>query len=212
MGLYIVMSGVSSTGPKALLFDLGGVVIDVSFDAVFRSWASAAGCDVEEIRSRFRFGADYEAHERGEIEHGEYFASLRRDLGIDLSDEEFSVGWMAIFGGVIPGMAALLRRAAECLPCYVLTNSNRLHETLWARRFAEALRPMKRIFNSATIGARKPEERAFRIVADGIGVALEDIVFYDDAEENIAGARRLGMRAVLVRSIEDVRGSLDDLC
>jgi putative hydrolase of the HAD superfamily len=51
----------------ALLFDLGGVVIDIDLGRAFTRWAAAAGTTVETIRSRFTFDAAYERHERGEI-------------------------------------------------------------------------------------------------------------------------------------------------
>ncbi len=39
----------------------------------------------------------------------------------------------------------------------------------------------------------------------------ERILFFDDSAENVAGARRVGMRAVEVASIDDVRRALAPL-
>ena len=41
----------------ALLFDLGGVVIEIDFGCAFTHWAGATGMPVETIRSRFSFDA-----------------------------------------------------------------------------------------------------------------------------------------------------------
>ena len=206
-------SGMSASrnGPKALVFDLGGVVIDIDFDSVFRRWADAARCGIDEIRARFAYDRHYEAHERGEIGAPEFFASLRDTLGIEITDDEFARGWNALFKGPIPGIAEILREASALFPLYALTNSNRLHETVWSVRFADTLRHFTRIFNSSTIGARKPEPEAFTIAARAIGADLHDIVFYDDSAENIRGALKLGIPAVHVRSIADIEESLDEL-
>jgi hypothetical protein len=51
----------------ALLFDLGGVVIDIDFGRMFARRAAYAGLPPEAIRAQFSFDALYERHERGEI-------------------------------------------------------------------------------------------------------------------------------------------------
>src|SRR5690242_3458591 len=92
----------------ALLFDLGGVVIDIDFNRVCARWAQLAGCDETLVRERFSHDEAYCRHEVGEIDAAGYFASLRGSLGIDLSDAQFLDGWNALYIGEIPGVATLL--------------------------------------------------------------------------------------------------------
>ena len=54
------------------------------------------------------------------------------------------------------------------------------------------------------VGKRKPEEEVFRYTLEKLGVSAEEAVFVDDKEENIAAARRLGLKTVLARSPEQV--------
>jgi putative hydrolase of the HAD superfamily len=58
------------------------------------------------------------------------------------------------------------------------------------------------------MGLRKPERAAFERVARAIGVAPGRILFFDDTEANVAGARAAGFQAVHVRSPEDVAAAL----
>jgi putative hydrolase of the HAD superfamily len=74
------MNNIPSDSVEALLFDLGGVVIEIDFDRVFSHWALCSNQNLGTIKSRFTFDSYYERHERGEIEASEYFASLRRSL------------------------------------------------------------------------------------------------------------------------------------
>lgn len=69
---------------QALLFDLGGVVIDIDFRRAFDTWASASATDPQVIADRFRFDEAYSRHERGQIDASQYFAHLRQCLEIDL--------------------------------------------------------------------------------------------------------------------------------
>jgi hypothetical protein len=90
----------------ALLFDLGGVVIEIDFDLVFARWAAHAQQPLDTIKAKFSFDAFYERHERGEIDAAAYFASLRTSLSIDISDPQFVDGWNAIYVREIPGIVA----------------------------------------------------------------------------------------------------------
>jgi putative hydrolase of the HAD superfamily len=195
-----------SGGPDALLFDLGGVVIDIDFNRAFAHWAKHAGCDEQLVRERFSQDTAYCRHEVGEIGVAEYFASLRTSLGIDLSDAQFLDGWNAFYIGEIPGIAALLARVR--IPLYAFTNTNRAHEACWSAQFAEIMPLFRKIFVSSTIGLRKPERAAFEFVVREIGVPAGRIVFFDDNPDNVAGARACGLQAVHVTSHADVGRTL----
>jgi putative hydrolase of the HAD superfamily len=187
----------------ALLFDLGGVVIEIDFGRAFARWAGAGG-QVDAIRSRFSFDLAYERHERGEIGASEYFASLRASLGTDLSDAELAEGWNAIYLDEVPGIRALLQALEARLPLYAFTNSNPTHQACWEPRYADTLKSFRRIFVSCEMGLRKPEPQAFAAIAAAIDVPLERILFFDDTRANVEGARAVGMPAVHVRSLDDV--------
>jgi len=195
----------------ALLFDLGGVVIDIDLGRAFTRWAAAAGTTVETIRSRFVFDAAYERHERGEIQADEYFASLRSSLQVELSNAELSEGWTAIYLGEAPGIRTLLSTLEGRLPLYAFTNSNATHQAFWASRYAEVLRSFRKVFVSSEIGVRKPERAAFAAIAAAIDVPLERILFFDDTLANVEGARAVGMPAVHVRSLDDITRAIDRL-
>ena len=180
----------------ALLFDLGGVVLNIDFDRMFVRWAHHAGQEPAALRARFSFDEFYARHERGEISASEYFSSLRSSLRIDLSDAQFVDGWTAIYIGEIPGVPGLLRSLKDRIPLYAFTNSNPTHMKVWASAYAETLKNFRRVFVSSDMGTRKPEPEAFAKVAAAIGVPVDRILFFDDTGENVRGAMAVGMQAV----------------
>jgi putative hydrolase of the HAD superfamily len=196
---------------EAVVFDLGGVLLEVGFETVFASWAADAGTTAAFIRERFHFDAAYEQHERGEINASQYFAALRRSLNLDLTEEQFRSGWNQCVRGEIPGVAALVSAFGDRLPIYVFSNTNAAHYTDWGPRYQHLMRPFRRLFMSHEMGMRKPEARAFEFIASEIGVDLPKILFFDDTTENVTGARAVGMLAVHVRDIEDIRSTLAGL-
>jgi hypothetical protein len=100
-------------GVTTLLFDLGGVVFQLDFDRVLRCWARPAGCDLEQVRSRFHFDEAYERHELGELDSEEYFETLGSTLGISLSYVDFLTGWNDIYPDATQGIDTLLRDAGR---------------------------------------------------------------------------------------------------
>lgn len=192
----------------ALLFDLGRVVLEVDFNRSLACWAGHAGCEPAHLVGRFSPDEAYRRHERGEISDAEFFASLRASLGIEVTDAQFLEGWNAIFAGTMPEIEPLLARAAEHLPLYAFSNTNRAHEAHFSRAFADVLGHFRKIFLSSTIGLRKPDAEAYDHVVKEIGVPAERIVFFDDLKENIDGARARGLTAVHVTSTRDVADAL----
>jgi hypothetical protein len=123
----------------ALLFDLGRVVIDIDFNKAFERWAGHAGCEPANLAERFMRDEIYLRHEKGQITDAEFFAGVRAALGVGLSDAQLLEGWNAIFTGEMPGIAALLARAALCLlqhqsrPCRTLLAGLRRRARIFPR-------------------------------------------------------------------------------
>ena len=195
-------------GIQALLFDLGGVVIDIDFERAFRGWQSISGLSFAEIKLAFKFDASYEKRERGEIGEAEYFAHLRAALKLQGSDARIAECWNSIFVREIPETLELIRSVRAVVPCYAFTNSNATHQGAWAPMFPAVAQSFDRVFASHEIGLRKPEKRAFEYIAASIGVPLPAILFFDDLLENVEGARAAGLKAVHVRGPGDVRDAL----
>lgn len=192
----------------ALLFDLGRVVLDVDFNRTLHCWASHARCEPQDLVARFARDQLYQRHEKGEISDALFFAGLRISLGIDLSDEQFLEGWNAIFAGEMPGIKPLLARAAEHLPLYAFSNTNRPHVEYFSGKYADVLGHFREIYLSSSIGLRKPDAQAYDHVVKAVGVSARRIVFFDDLAENVEGARKVGLTAVHVTSSDDVANAL----
>jgi glucose-1-phosphatase len=201
-------SSLSPGDADALLFDLGRVVIDIDFSKALSCWAAHAGCATSDLAARFVRDEVYRHHEVGKISDADYFDSLRNSLGIPLSDEQFLQGWNAIFAGEMPGIARLLPRAAEKMTLYAFSNTNRPHVEYFSRTYADVLGHFRELYLSSTIGLRKPDAAAYDHVVRAIGVPARRIVFFDDLAENIAGARACGLKAVHVRSSDDIANAL----
>ena len=194
----------------ALLFDFGGVIVDIDFGRAVAVWARQSQVSPRVLAPRFAFDESYEAHERGEIDGDQYFASLRDSLGVMLSDAQLLAGWNAIFLEPLPGIESLLRALAPVLPLYLFSNTNRMHRAYWTARYRELLTPLSGVFCSCDLGVRKPTPEAFLRVADLIGLPPARIAFFDDLAENVRGARAAGLAGFHVSSTAEVLETLED--
>ena len=185
---------------RALLFDLGGVVIEIDFDRVLKQWEGISVLTFDELKAKFHFDAAYEQHERGEIDAIAYFAYLRDLLQLDGSNEEIAAGWNSIFVSDLPEVLTTITRAREYFPTYAFTNTNPTHLTAWQAGFPAIFHGFDKVFISYELGLRKPERAAFDAIAADIDVAHEHILFFDDTHENIVGAKAAGLQTVHVQS------------
>jgi len=182
----------------AILFDLGNVLIDIDFFRCARLWSDHAGIPAHVLASRFRIDDAYKAFECGKLDARAFYEALRRQLEISLPNDIMREGWNAIIRDEKPGIRDCLAQLARRYPLYVLTNTNPEHENIWAEKHQDLLSYFEKIFVSSHMGCRKPDAAAYLHVSQFIGVPCSEILFFDDAEENVQGARKSGMQAIRV--------------
>jgi epoxide hydrolase-like predicted phosphatase len=193
---------------KALIFDLGKVVFDLSFDRVFHCWASASGQQAEVIKNRFQFDEFFDAFERGEISARDFRAEVSRRLGLTLTDELFDEGWCALYLDAYAGINALLASLKKQYQLVALTNTNSIHAQVWKIKYQESLSHFDKIFCSHELKTRKPEQRAYQCVLDYLAVEARQTIFLDDSSANTTGAAQLGMQSILVASQPQMQADL----
>lgn len=194
--------------PEALLFDLGGVLVDIDFDRALRAWAPYSALSPAELRKRFTHDHPYERHERGEIAGAEYFDHLARTLQLTASAEQIELGWNAIFVGEILQTRMMVEAMRGVLRCYAFTNTNASHMAAWRELFPGVVGAFDQIFASHELGLRKPERAAFDRICQLTKTPAASIIFFDDLPENVEAAKEAGLQSVLVRSPADVATSL----
>lgn len=193
---------------EALLFDLGGVVIDIDAERALRCWEPKSNLSLAQMRERLAIDQAFERHERGELDAAQYFSHLRRMFELDASDQEIAHGWNAILVAEITEALDLIRAARGQLPCCAFSNTSPTHHAAWTQAFPNVVAAFDRIFLSFELGHRKPERAAYAAVAREMGVDPASILFFDDTLDNVEGARDAGLQAVHVSSPADIRRGL----
>lgn len=189
---------------RAVVFDLGGVLIEVDPERCFRFWAERGPSTADALRRRFIIDEAYERHERGEIGFAEYAVHLRRQLALDVDETLVREGWNALLGNELNGAANAIAWASSRYPCFLFSNSNATHQAVWSVAQRELLAPLTGQFVSSELGLRKPETQAYAKVAALAGFTPEELLFFDDLEENVAAARAVGYQALKVSGPQEI--------
>jgi epoxide hydrolase-like predicted phosphatase len=197
-----------TTNYKAIIFDIGNVIFDISFDLAFNHFEKSTGKSAAIIKANFTFNEVFESFERGHISPEEFLKEFNNQTHLNLSLEEFDASWNAIYLDVFPGIDELLIDLRKNYRVVALSNTNILHTNDWMVRYEATIKHFEKVFASNEIGARKPDNEAFQIVLDYLEMIPNEVIFIDDNFNNIQAAEMMGIKTIHVKSSNQM---IDDL-
>lgn len=197
------MPSAAQTG-KTLLFDLGGVVLqNATFERLNVLLRKAL--DLATLKQRWLSSPSVRSFELGQVGPDAFATAFIAEWSIACSAEGFIGEFAAWPRGFYPGAVPLLARLRRHHRIACLSNSNELH---W-NRFDGFSAYFDEAFSSHLLGAIKPDADCFKLVLGRLQVAPGEIVFFDDMEENVRAAARIGMNAIHVDGFESLVHALD---
>ena len=198
---------------KAVIFDLGGVVLD-SPVAVLAAYEAQRGLPPHTLARIIveagRNGA-WSRLERGELRLQEFFKAFDTEVaaaGGHISSAELMAEIARSFR-MRPVMLEAIRRIRSAgLKVAALTNNWLLEDhdvTL-----ADLLRAEFDVFvESSAVGMQKPDPRIYDLVCERLWVQPDEAVFLDDIGRNLKPARLLGMVTIRVDEPEQALSELE---
>ena len=194
---------------KAILFDLGGVLVDfVGLNEVQKLLPEAV--DPVKMRSKWIGSPSISAFERGDITSEEFSSQFVEEWELQIPPDLFLGVFASWIRGPFTGTEKLLK---ELYPHYTLACLSNTNEVHWGSLLSECGLDslLHRQYASHLIGEVKPKPKAFEYACQDLGLAAEEIVFFDDGEENIIGAKQFGLHAYRVTSPEEILTKLGEL-
>jgi HAD superfamily hydrolase (TIGR01509 family) len=194
---------------RVLLFDAGGVLVQLSGVEVMLGWLDKA-VTADELLRRWLLSAAVRQFETGKIDANEFAAGVISEFGLRVEPQRFLESFIAWPTDLYPGTLEMLALIPPSYQCALLSNSNALH---WPRvlndlRLGAAF---DRHFISHLTGRIKPDADAFEQVVDTLACPPEQVLFLDDNSLNVEAAQGFGMHSVRVRGVAETRAVLCDL-
>lgn len=203
---------------KAIIFDLGGVLLDIDFKLSEKAFAELGVTNFSDFFNQFHSNDLFRRLETG-MDDDLFYDDLRAATGLSLSNEQIRDAWNALLLDFRPESVAVLPQLRNKYELYLLSNTNEIHLQEFQRRY-EVWRPgqvFDDLFDAAyyshRIGHRKPNASAFEYVLQKHGLNATETIFIDDSINNIEAAQQLGLQTVHLKAgmkVEEL-GLMSDL-
>lgn len=195
--------------PTAVVFDIGGVLLDVDQRYLYRELSDdeaaikhflATVCTADWNREQDRGRSEDVATEQLVRRHPDHEAWIRAFYGQHLR---------TIRGEIADTVACLRQLKAAGTPLFALSNWGRAGFRL-VREIYDFLALFDDIVVSAHVGLCKPEREIYDLAMARFALAPQDILFIDDKAENLVPAADLGWATHHYRASDGLRACLRD--
>lgn len=200
---------------KAIIFDMGGVLIDLDMEGCKRAFVENLGFN--EIHNIL--DACHQKGIIGELEEGLVAADEFRAYVLERSNpgvlpHQVDEAFWHILLSIAPEKISLLKRLASKYDLYMLSNNNPVCLPRAEAMFEESGFPMyenfKKCYMSYQMKALKPSEKFYKAVVEDIALPAGDMIFVDDSQKNVDGAISAGLPAVYYEPGTDLGKVLAD--
>jgi putative hydrolase of the HAD superfamily len=195
---------------KAVLFDVGGVIITSPFES-FARYEAEHGLPDGFIRKLNSTNPDTNAWahlERSDVSFDEFcelFEAEARAAGGSLKAREVME---CLAGELRPAMLEAVRRCHERLKTAMVTNNWRAEDE--GGRLDTLLPLFDVVIESSKAGVRKPDPRFYEMACEQLEIEPAEAVFLDDLGVNLKPARAMGMTTIKVVDPDAALAALED--
>lgn len=201
---------------KAIIFDFGGVLIDLDIDDCKAAFRRDLGYEkIDDILDPCHQKGIVGDMEEGVITADEFRAAVLKDARPGARPEDVDDAFMHILAGIPAYKGPLLNRLAESYDIYILSNNNPIVSQHMPELFAgvgvDFGKLFKKSFLSFEMKALKPSASFYKTVLDQINLPSEDLLFIDDSQRNVDGAIAAGLPAVYYDPSTDLAALLADV-
>jgi putative hydrolase of the HAD superfamily len=185
---------------KNIIFDWGGVLTDLHFDATKESFRQLGLQLFDEWVPNNPHDDLFIPFETGLISPDEFRNRLRKFSAHALSDEMIDNAWNAMLGEFPAERWHLLEAARNYFRTFLLSNTNAIHLPYYSGYLKKIygtngyLHLFERTFFSHVLGMRKPNADIFEHVLRECRLVPRETLFIDDFAENIETARSMGIQ------------------
>lgn len=193
---------VQLTNIKNLIFDLGGVIININYQLAADAFQklSADGATIAfNQKAQSKLFDDYET---GKITSAEFRDMIRREYHVKGTDAEIDAAWNAMLLDIPQERVELLQQLAKKYRIFLLSNTNAIHLEAFNKIIAANF-PFpnldvifEKCYYSHLAGDRKPDAVIFERILQENNLNRAETLFIDDSIQHIESAQKLGIKTL----------------
>jgi putative hydrolase of the HAD superfamily len=195
---------------EAIIFDLGGVIIDIDFNLTLKELEKYTTHQFGEGEYLTKHPIFYE-FETGKIGEITFFTEIRKIFGLNATLIELEQAWNALLLNIPQKRVDVLRKLQKELPTFILSNTNPTHleeveNILRKQTDAKTLKNLvKKPYYSFEVGKAKPETAIYEMLIKENHLNPEKTLFIDDSLRNLEGAKKIGLQTLHITPfVEDI--------
>mgnify|MGYP003416906780 CR=1 FL=1 len=185
---------------KNIVFDLGGVLVDLDFKAAINGLQQAGFANVKEQLQTLHQGGIFQKFELGEMSADEFRTAIRENSTVTLTDEEIDALWNAMLLEIPREKLELILDLRGKYMVYLLSNTNSIHwdyvcKNAFNYRGFRVKDYFEETFLSYEMHLAKPDKAIYEKVLQDANLLAEETLFIDDSEANCKAAEEVGIHA-----------------
>lgn len=202
--------GKITEGIKCIVFDLGGVIINIDYHLSVKEFSKLGLVDFQNQFSQAKQSGFFDDFEIGKVSAQQFYDFMRNISGNkNISNEQIEVAWNAMLLDIPAERIKLIKLLSQQYKVLLLSNTNEVHFKSFEAQFnLVAGVGIHEIFHKAylshEIGRRKPNKSTFEFILNDAKADAEETLFIDDTTIHVEGAESAGIRAYLLSSGEDI--------
>lgn len=199
-----------SAAIKAILFDLGNVIVSLNTGRLERAYAEyGRKLKDGEVLRYFNESENINRYMEGRLNSSQFYSKTKRIFNLKMRFREFYQHWNSIFAP-FPGTDDIIRNLKRDYPdikLLLLSNTNESHYD-FIRENYRILELLDGHIVSHEAGCQKPHPDIFKKALELAGTLPKETVYTDDRQDLIDAARVMGIRAYRFTTAEQFRSDL----
>lgn len=185
-----------------VLLDLGGVLIHLDYQLTIDAFKKLTAQDFQLIYSQANQESIFDKYETGQISSQAFINKLKEQLHPSVTPNQVVAAWNAMILDFNRESLETLVELNATKRVFLLSNTNELHMQKVLRKLAEVTDKkiedlFEKIYLSHDIKLRKPNTEVFEYILDDLKIKADQVLFIDDSEQHILGAKSIGIVAIL---------------
>lgn len=202
---------------KNIIFDLGGVIINLDIPKTILEFNKLSNKPFESIYNQLQQTPIFDLFDKGQISEADFFYELNNSLSLSLTHKQLLNAWNAMLLDIPIHRLELLNQLKQRYRIFLLSNTNETHITqfendLYQQHGYKNLEPFfEKVYYSCRINMRKPDREIFDFVLQENALSVSETIFIDDSPQHIEGALKIGINAHLLSKEKDIKSLIERL-
>jgi glucose-1-phosphatase len=180
---------------KAIIFDLGKVIVSFDFDRGFERISQFCYYSIDEIREKIMTSQDLRLYETGKISSEDFYQRTKRTLDFTATYEQFFVAWSIVFLDEHILAEGFIAELSKKYSLVMLSDTSEAHISFLRQKLPHFKHFDEFVF-SYEVGELKPSAKMFEAAIEKASCAANECLFVDDKLANVNGAIVCGIDAI----------------